>query len=216
MGESWRSAESHGALEWLAIASAVWLGVCTLEACRDGVDPCEVGAGVVLASSYAGAAPGAFGGAGRPAWCEPAPVLHVCGDGTVDSGEACDDGNTANGDGCSASCAPDDNLSTPGDDRAGYVQCVTGGLCGPGTRCCGAPTQGCVPDNEACQLILSCDGHEDCAAGAKCVLQRVGPGCALQGGLATICHTDVDCAAALCAGSGTPCPHCDASGTCAP
>jgi len=28
----------------------------------------------------------------------------VCGDGSIDSGEACDDGNTVNGDGCSSSC----------------------------------------------------------------------------------------------------------------
>src|SRR5437773_2467584 len=28
----------------------------------------------------------------------------TCGNGTVDSGETCDDGNTANGDGCSATC----------------------------------------------------------------------------------------------------------------
>ncbi len=33
--------------------------------------------------------------------CQPAR----CGDGTVDTGEACDDGNTTSGDGCSASCA---------------------------------------------------------------------------------------------------------------
>jgi cysteine-rich repeat protein len=30
----------------------------------------------------------------------------VCGDGTVDLGEACDDGNTVGGDGCDANCTP--------------------------------------------------------------------------------------------------------------
>ena len=31
-------------------------------------------------------------------------VLSVCGDGVLDAGEACDDGNTTNGDGCSSTC----------------------------------------------------------------------------------------------------------------
>ena len=31
----------------------------------------------------------------------------TCGNGTVDAGEGCDDGNTVDGDGCSASCQPE-------------------------------------------------------------------------------------------------------------
>lgn len=34
----------------------------------------------------------------------PPPPAPVCGDGKVDPGEECDDGNNANGDGCSANC----------------------------------------------------------------------------------------------------------------
>lgn len=34
--------------------------------------------------------------------CVPAPI--VCGDGIVEAGELCDDGNTTNGDGCSNTC----------------------------------------------------------------------------------------------------------------
>ena len=30
--------------------------------------------------------------------------LSKCGNGVVEGGEACDDGNTANGDGCSSQC----------------------------------------------------------------------------------------------------------------
>jgi cysteine-rich repeat protein len=63
-----------------------------------------------------------------------------CGDGVVTDGEACDDGNVLPGDGCSANCEPDDDLSTPGDDRAGYFYCgdeLTGGVtCQSGTLCC--------------------------------------------------------------------------------
>jgi len=37
----------------------------------------------------------------------------VCGDGTVDPGELCDDGNDEPGDGCSAECAPEQDLEIP-------------------------------------------------------------------------------------------------------
>lgn len=39
----------------------------------------------------------------------------VCGNGAVESGEACDDGNTADGDGCSAACAVESGWSCGGD-----------------------------------------------------------------------------------------------------
>lgn len=34
----------------------------------------------------------------------PPPPPIICGNGTIDTGETCDDGNTASGDGCSSSC----------------------------------------------------------------------------------------------------------------
>ncbi len=36
-----------------------------------------------------------------------------CGDGQVDPGELCDDGNTTSNDGCSATCAPEQDLEVP-------------------------------------------------------------------------------------------------------
>jgi uncharacterized protein (TIGR03382 family) len=48
----------------------------------------------------------------------------TCGNGTVDTGETCDDGNTTAGDGCSATCQ-DETTMTPGDD---------GGCCSTGTK----------------------------------------------------------------------------------
>src|SRR4051812_32052904 len=35
------------------------------------------------------------------------PTMDVCGDGVVRGAEQCDDGNTAAGDGCDASCQPE-------------------------------------------------------------------------------------------------------------
>jgi cysteine-rich repeat protein len=46
------------------------------------------------------------GGAGTFS-LSPACMSSTCGNGTVEPGEACDDGNTASGDGCSAACGAD-------------------------------------------------------------------------------------------------------------
>ena len=48
----------------------------------------------------------------------------ICGDGMVGSAEQCDDGNTTDGDGCSATCTNEDTDHPPGDD---------GGCCSTGT-----------------------------------------------------------------------------------
>jgi cysteine-rich repeat protein len=40
----------------------------------------------------------------EPAPCRPDCTIPRCGDGILDAGEACDDGNTIGGDGCAADC----------------------------------------------------------------------------------------------------------------
>src|SRR6516225_7910383 len=51
-----------------------------------------------------GGAGGSTDDAGQP-FSFDAPPTSVCGNGIVEFGESCDDGNTASGDGCSSSCA---------------------------------------------------------------------------------------------------------------
>ena len=60
--------------------------------------------------------------------CEP---INTCGNGVLEGSEACDDGNTANGDGCQASC-----LLGTGDPCDDGVKCESK-LC---TGVCRAPT----------------------------------------------------------------------------
>lgn len=43
-----------------------------------------------------------------PAACRPDCTFPRCGDGTLDAGEACDDGNNLSGDGCAADCSATD------------------------------------------------------------------------------------------------------------
>ena len=61
----------------------------------------------------------------------PASRTVVCGDGRVTGAETCDDGNTAAGDGCAATCAARDRLDLPGraasaGPRAAATACCVG------------------------------------------------------------------------------------------
>ena len=56
------------------------------------------------------------------------PADPVCGNGTVEPGEGCDDGNQAAGDGCSALCQPETEL--PADDPTDVGPIVVDGGCG--------------------------------------------------------------------------------------
>jgi cysteine-rich repeat protein len=84
-------------------------------------------------------------------WCGADCVINTvtgsyCGDGTVDSVEACDDGNLNNGDGCS-NCIVDFGYTCTGI----FSICST--VCGDGD--CAAPSETCVScptDCEICNL----------------------------------------------------------------
>jgi len=78
-----------------------------------------------------------FGGWNIDDVCVVSYVQAVCGDGTVNEaeGEECDDGNTADGDGCSATCtdeadpAPDPDPDPDPDDTTGGDDGDVGGGC---------------------------------------------------------------------------------------
>ena len=94
-------------------------------------------------------------GACGPA-CEDAPaeVAEACGNGVLSSTEACDDGNTKDGDGCSATCVVE----------AGYT-CPT-----PGSLCFKIPVEGCgdgkLAGGETCD-----DGNTTAGDGCSDVCQ---------------------------------------------
>ena len=86
-------------------------------------------------------------------------VLTTCGDGVVD--EACDDGGTLDGDGCSAECTVEDGYTCSGEPSA----CEDIDECADGTETC--------PDNATCDNTVGSydcicdDGYE--ADGDACV-----------------------------------------------
>ncbi len=67
----------------------------------------------------------------------PVTPVATCGNGLVEAGEGCDDGNGTSGDGCSAACVVEAGYTCTGSPSA----CISGGAgCGDGVR---SPTEQC-------------------------------------------------------------------------
>jgi len=112
-----------------------------------------------------GAAVAATGGA-------PVPV---CGNGTLDSGEACDDGNTASGDGCTSDCsAVEPNYACPNPGQACVLTVVCGDKKITGAETCDdgntVPGDGC---SDTCDLE---HGWACPVVGAACRAAKCGDG----------------------------------------
>lgn len=86
------------------------------------------GEGAAESAGGAGAL-GSGGGAGESLTaCEAAGVPRSCGDGALDDGEICDDGNRQGGDGCNGRCATEPGFTCPASGP-----CIPTSLCGNGT-----------------------------------------------------------------------------------
>ena len=85
----------------------------------------------------------------------PGPVLAVCGDGVLDPGEECDDGNVGDFDFCSSSCR---NELIPGSDSHGATDCMQEWMTFP------LPAQ----STDSAQLKVRCqDDDPSCDFGAS-------------------------------------------------
>jgi fibro-slime domain-containing protein len=95
----------------------------------------------------------------RPVDAVPRPdtLLMTCGNGRIDPGEECDDGNTTNGDGCTSLCQIEANWDCP---NAGQP-CVYIAVCG----------NGILTSNEACD-----DGNTVSGDGCSADCSMVEPG----------------------------------------
>jgi cysteine-rich repeat protein len=123
----------------------------------------------------------------------------VCGDGTVDPGEQCDDHGTAGGDGCSASCALENACTSC---QSGDGCCPAGCTnppnsdsdCDPNDPC--ANTESCVGGDGCCPDGCERSGDGDCPPEAPCTIDHpCGNG---QAG----CTSDSDCQPGLTCGLG--------------
>ncbi|HEY2774764.1 MAG TPA: hypothetical protein VGK20_12020 [Candidatus Binatia bacterium] len=96
------------------------------------------------------------------------PGCPTCGNGTLDFGETCDDGNTVSGDGCSSDCQNEKCIAqTPGYDPA-HPNAVP--LCSDGNACtadvCNTALNGgtCQHPAKNCSDNIDCT-DDSCAAG---------------------------------------------------
>ncbi len=108
-----------------------------------------------------------------------------CGNGTIGAGEACDDGNTANGDGCSSACAiepgwqcsPQAAGGTGGCSQAAWQQCVNdrmamGTLYDTAATTCATSMCTCTNATiSACTTPLVAQGISNDTALAQCIPQ---------------------------------------------
>jgi cysteine-rich repeat protein len=104
----------------------------TGEACDCGTDPAHLPAGCLGINGIS------FGnGGGCTESCTPEPrcvdaagktqaCTTTCGDGKVDPGEQCDDGNLTSGDGCSSKCGLESGYSCTATASGAGVPCSTG------------------------------------------------------------------------------------------
>jgi len=133
-----------------------------------------------------------------------------CGDGVVDAGEACDDGNLAPGDCCGTTCQYEAAGAACGDDGTG----CTDDLCDGGGRCTHPPNAGPCDDGLYCNGADSCvggtcSGHagDPCAGGPDCrnACNEAGRSCLAE--IGAPCAPDADlCSADVCDGAGA-CSH---------
>ncbi|MDX1764268.1 MAG: hypothetical protein R3231_08105, partial [bacterium] len=145
---------------------------------------------------------------------DPDCAVAVCGNGTIEAGEDCDDGNTLDGDCCSANCLFETNGSPcpdgvfcNGDETCdGAGACLAGPIppCSDGVDCtvdtCDPTTDDCINtpnDNNCPDDGAFCTGDEFCDAVVDCT--STGDPC----DVGTTCNEDTDtCDAAQDCGNG--------------
>ena len=113
-----------------------------------------------------------FGDGCAPSCSEAAASM--CGDGVIEPGEACDDGNAVSGDGCSSTCQvePGYRCPTPGQP------CMKIQVCGDGVVETGeACDDGNTASGDGCSSTCQIEPGWQCPiAGSKCIAAKCGDG----------------------------------------
>lgn len=113
--------------------------------------------------------------AGTDGGCVPPPKTPACGDGMIDPGEACDDGNLAGGDGCAFDCKtiePNFVCPTPG------ALCQSTVVCGD-NKISGSETcdDGNMASNDGCSASCQLENGWTCPLpGVACVAKQCSDG----------------------------------------
>ena len=136
----------------------------------------------------------AAGGTGLYAYYSPYRTPG-CGNRAIDPGEACDDGNVSDGDGCSSSCRIE----------IGFMNCMgMDSRCVPTGRCAGTTcVSRCMSNadcndsnactNDSCNMTTGVCASAAVMAGTMCTLMGGAPGaCGTNGMMMSVCLADGD------------------------
>jgi fibro-slime domain-containing protein len=98
------------------------------ESCDDGLNPATGRVNGLFTGDPMESARGCSKTCTREPSCRDATGTHacttVCGDGNVDTGEPCDDGNRASGDGCSSTCTLEEGFTCTNMERPDSEPCT--------------------------------------------------------------------------------------------
>ena len=174
----------------------VWAGVgmcVTVLACANQPAARECASGIVCPAPLQCAA------------VQPVCISNDCGNGIVDPGEVCDDGNILDGDGCSHDClskeACGNGVVDPGevcdDGNTANGKCDSGAACNSDADCGGGK---CKPDG----CSANCKSREVCGNGITDVGEICDDGGTANGTCAdgTPCNQTSDCATGACSPDG--------------
>ncbi len=140
---------------WVLVASGLLVAACgSAHRPGEGVDGGAEDAAIRFDASADGGGADAASDGGVDA-APDAPLMPVCGNGRLEAGEQCDDGNTMDGDGCAADCSREAYCGDGNTDD--------GEVCDDGNNASG---DGCRSD---CASDETCgNGALDVAAGEVC------------------------------------------------
>jgi fibro-slime domain-containing protein len=139
------------------------------------------GGGMGGAAGSAGSGGGGMGGMGGT------PVVPVCGNGSKEGGEACDDGGKVASDGCSATCTVETGYNCP---TAGQ-KCVP--ICGDGMKLVGEACDDMnMAANDGCSATCTVEAGWDCPTAGKACVSKCGDGKLVGFELCDDMNTDPD------------------------
>jgi fibro-slime domain-containing protein len=96
-----------------------------------------------------------------------------CGDGIVETGEECDDGNAVSGDGCSATCQIETGWTCPTPDMSCVASKCGDGIIAGGETC----DDGNAVSGDGCSSTCQVEAGWTCpTADAKCIAKQCGDG----------------------------------------
>jgi cysteine-rich repeat protein len=161
----------------------------------NGQESCDVGtcvAGLAPAEGTPCTSPAGADGACAGGLCIP----FTCGDGDLDDGEECDDGNRTGGDGCESNCTWTCETAGECDDTLG----CTMDMCDLGDHTCSNLLQPagtvCRPLAGSCDVVEVCDGTN-----AACPTDGFEPASLVCRASVGVCDLEE-----LCPGDGPACP----------